>query len=384
MRQKKPKIIVHYFPQFHPIPENDFHWGKGFTDWDNVKNAKPLYKGHYQPRIPLNKDYYDPRNINTLKNQVDLALKYHIDGFCFYHYWFDGKLVLEKPMEVFLQDKSLNIDFCISWANETWTKRWIGQSNTVILKQTHKPDTQIWENHFNYLLRFFKDNRYIKVDNKPVFLIYQPGIIKKLDEMLTFWNELAQKNGFNGICFVATKRHNFINFNLDNFDFIYDFQPMNSYNSDDFDEKRFFSKNAFQRLRFMPESIINFLHSIRIKFERKNKIYDSNKIWDIILNNSKNDTNINNKTKTIHGAFVNLDNTPRYGDKATLFSHVEPEEFGNYLSKLYQSESEKESPFIFINAWNEWSESAYLEPDEKYQFAYLEALQNAIKQPFEM
>ena len=146
------QLIAFYFPQFHAIPENDNWWGKGFNDWDLVKTAKPNYKGHNQPRIPMDGNFYNPCDVATLKKQVDLAKQYGIGGFMFYHYWFDGKLLLEKPLETFLKHTELDFPFCICWANETWTRAWTGHPESILIKQTHIPTEEMWKKHFYYLL----------------------------------------------------------------------------------------------------------------------------------------------------------------------------------------------------------------------------------------
>lgn len=194
------KIIAFYLPQFHDIPENDEWWGKGFTEWVNVKKAKPMYKGHEQPRVPLNNNYYNLLDDEVKVWQAELAKQYGIYGFCYYHYWFNGKLLLEKPMSQMLSNKKIDIPFCICWANEPWTRAWVGEKKVLITQKYGKIDD--WVKHFNYLLPFFKDNRYIKNDNKPFFVIYRPEIIGCLKEMVECWDRLAKKNGFKGIDFA--------------------------------------------------------------------------------------------------------------------------------------------------------------------------------------
>ena len=171
------KIIPLYLPQFHRIPENDSWWGEGFTEWTNVKKAKQLFDGHYQPRIPLNDNYYDLTDVKTIKWQCKIAKQHGIYGFCFYHYWFNGKLLLEKPMKLFLDNPDINFNFCISWANHNWEDSWkASPGNEKILISHDFDDENDWIDHFNYLLPFFKDSRYIKEDNKPLMIIYIPNI----------------------------------------------------------------------------------------------------------------------------------------------------------------------------------------------------------------
>ncbi len=372
-KDSKVKLISIYYPQFHCIPVNDTAWGNGFTDWENVKKATPLFKGHYQPRIPMAKNYYDLSDPQHIKKQIDEAKKYGLDGFCFYHYWFDGKLLLEKPLELFLADKSIDFNFCLSWANETWTKRWTGDSKTIIQEQKHTPSELIWEKHFNYLLKFFKDDRYITIDNKPVFLIYQPIIIDKISRLLEFWQELAKKSGLEGIYFIATKRHDHLRSNvLNNFDGVMKFQPQEVYNSSDFSERGIIQRKILDKFRFLPEKYIDFLHFYKSKMQSY-RIFDSHKIWKLLLKNAYKEIP-DFEGDVFESFYANWDNTPRYGKKATIFSFINASEFKEYYKTLRNKATEKSSEFIFFNAWNEWAEGAYIEPDEKYGYDYLEAI----------
>ena len=202
------KIIAFYLPQFHTIPENDTWWGKGFTEWVNVKKAKPLFKGHDQPRIPLNNNYYDLNNPETLKWQANLAHQYGVDGFCFYHYWFKGKLLLEKPAESLLKRENIALDYCFCWANEPWARTWDGRNRNVLMPQEYGGREE-WKKHFDYLLPFFKDVRYIKENNKPMFVIYKSTLIEECRDMMDYWSELAVNNGFEGLFFVETLKKRF-------------------------------------------------------------------------------------------------------------------------------------------------------------------------------
>lgn len=370
-------IIAIYYPQYHSIPLNDFYWGKGFTDWDNVRKAQPLFDGHYQPKIPLD-TYYNPKDIEVLKAQSALAKEYGIYGFCFYHYWFDGQPLLEQPILNFLNDKSIDMPFCLSWANETWTKRWIGDSKTIIIKQNHTPDKELWKAHFDFLLPFFKDERAIKIDDMPVFLIYQPFIINQINEMLEYWQHLAVDNGLKGIYFIATKRHEYFPENtLKMFSAIMKFQPSNARNSGNFKSKSLFTNPFFQKIRGFGERTIDILHFFKQKLEGVKHI-SSTEIWNTIL---KEASEFEFKHKRVfESAYANWDNTARYGKKATIYSHVEPEIFGKNLEDLFSIlEKKKEENIIFINAWNEWAEGAYLEPDEKYKYEYLKQLKKVVK-----
>jgi lipopolysaccharide biosynthesis protein len=195
------KIIAFYLPQFHEIPENNAWWGEGFTEWTNVKKAQPLYRGHYQPRIPLGQNYYDLCRIETLVWQTNIARNYGISGFCFYHYWFNGKLLLEKPIELYLNHSECELPFCLCWANESWTNGWVSENNDVIMPQTYGGESE-WESHFLYLLKYFKDPRYITKDGKPLLVIYKPQEITNLPLMLDYYQKRALEHGFEGIHFA--------------------------------------------------------------------------------------------------------------------------------------------------------------------------------------
>ena len=225
------KIIAFYLPQFHNIPENDEWWGDGFTEWVNVKKSKPLYEGHYQPRIPLNNNYYNLLDDDVKKWQVDLAKKYGVYGFCYYHYWFSGHMLLEKPMEQMLMNKEIDLPFCICWANEPWTKAWVGDAKKVLIPQNYGREKE-WKEHFDYLLPFLRDPRYITVGDKPLLVLYRPEIVGCLNEMLDYWNKLAIESGFkHGICFAYQN----IDFDMikgkddSRFDYNIEFEPLYAY-----------------------------------------------------------------------------------------------------------------------------------------------------------
>jgi hypothetical protein len=373
-----PKIIAFYFPQFHEIPENNEWWGKGFTDWNLVKEASPLFEGHEQPRIPIDDNYYNPCEKETLQKQALLAKEYGIEGFMFYHYWFDGKLYLEKPMEVFLENSDIDIEFCVTWANESWTRSWVGKPEIFLQKQFHSNNKLIWENHFNYLLPFFKDKRSIKIDNKPVFLIYQPFLINNSKEMIAFWTELAKKNGLDGIYFIAVKNHDYQSPDfLVSYDAIMKFQPREAYSSKDFQEHNISAR--FQILRRLPHVIQLYIAKINQKIS-KHKIFDSNKLWSIIHKNSYMNEFKAYKLKVFESAFFEWDNTPRYKKKAKIFTGLSKDEMKINLKKLIVEAVKNDSPLIFFNAWNEWSESAYLEPDKKNGFVKLEIVKDVLEE----
>lgn len=353
----KPKILAFYLPQFHEIPENNKWWGKGFTEWTNVKKAKPLFNIHNQPRIPYKNNYYNLLELETMEWQESLAKKYGIYGFCYYHYWFKGKKLLEKPLKQMLNSKKLHLPFCFSWANESWTRTWYGNNPEILMKQDYggKKD---WKKHFNYLLKFFKDKRYIKIGNKPLFLIYKSYQIKKLDEIIKYWNYLAIKNGFKGIYIIETLTPS-------------QFEPASNLSEAVvFYEPGYtlYNKN-YRKLQ------IDFKHKFNKIFKNKyllNRInYD--KIYKEILKRNLGHF----KKKVYLGSFVDYDDTPRKKCNGFIFDNVTPKKFEKYLGLLLKKSQEIKSEFIFLTAWNEWAEGAYLEPDKTNKYEFLKAISNA-------
>lgn len=371
----KPKLLAFYFPQFHSIPENDLWWGKGFNDWILVKKNKSLFNGHNQPRVPIDNVYYNPCEAKVLQNQALLAQEYGIYGFMFYHYFFDGKLMLEKPLETLLQHKEIEIPYCLSWANETWTRGWIGKPHIVLQEQKHTYNKDIWRQHFFYLLPFFLDDRYIRIDNKPVFIIYQPTIVSHHNELLELWTELAIKNGLEGIYFIANKNHQISNWDcMKDYNALLRFQPREAYNSKYFQDKNKIAR--FQFLRNLPEKYQGYLRKLSNYFTSYTLI-DANKIWDIILDHAY-ERNPQNLT-VYESAFFEWDNSPRYGKHAKIYCGLSKERMYNNLKKLHNLSVKNNSEFVFFNAWNEWSESAYLEPDTVNGYDYLNIIKSVFK-----
>ena len=308
------KVIALYLPQFHRIPENDKWWGEGFTEWVNVKKAKPLFEGHIQPKVPLNDNYYNLLDTSVIKWQTDIAKKYGIYGFCFYHYWFDGKLLLEKPLENFLNDKNIDFHFCISWANEHWTNQWVSSEMNVLIEQKYG-DKKEWKEHFDYLLPFFKDSRYIKYQGKPVFLIYRPELIDKRKEMFAYWNELIRLEGFPGICFVFQRGEvllNNKNTDLSMFNFGAIYQPGLT------QAKIQQGEQNFRYLRSVKKNISFFIEK-HFKIDSRSisilpkkggiRFDDYDTVWNCLLNDPDIFPNI------IPSAFTAWDNTPRKGSE---------------------------------------------------------------------
>lgn len=352
------KIIAFYLPQFHTIPENDEWWGKGFTDWMNVKKAKPLFGGHQQPRVPLNGNYYDLSDPECIRRQALMAKLYGVDGFCFYHYWFGGKLLLEKPAELLLQHTDIDLPFCFSWANEPWARTWDGKAHKILIDQIYG-EQKDWEDHFHYLLPFFKDSRYMKINSAPVFLIYKSQSIPCASEMMDCWNRLAIEAGFNGIHFVETIRNNRL------------------------DSRKLPFRN---RVEFEPANILNDIGLVRLYVNRArrmavttmNKLLRQHRPLSKVhrfADITRTSLNTPQPEGTWGGAFVGWDNTPRRGLSATIILPPSKEQFKNYLkAKIRKTVSCYHTDYIFINAWNEWAEGTVLEPDTQNGYNYLEVI----------
>lgn len=351
-----PKIIAFYLPQFHAIPENDAWWGEGFTEWTNTKKSIPLYEGHYQPREPDEDRYYSLLNNETQEWQAKTAIDYGIYGFCYYHYWFNGKMLIEKPMENMLQNKNIKIPFCISWANEPWTRNWDGRNKEVLMPQFYGEEKD-WKIHFQYLLPFFKDERYILHENKPIILLYRAGSIKNCEKMIEYWNTLARENEFDGLYVVETLTGHQKESAINSSDALVEMEPMHTI--------RHGLPLLYQGRRFLIK-----------KFNKKFDVFDRisySLIWRKINNKKRSNTK-----KTFVGAFVDWDNSARWGRRAMILEGTNPSAFEKYFGKQFSMAKKNNCDYIFFNAWNEWAEGTYLEPDKKHKYKYLEIIKNIV------
>jgi hypothetical protein len=374
---RSAKIIAMYFPQLHAIPENDAWWGQGFTDWVNVKKARPQFEGHYQPRVPLGGDYYDQSRPEVLHRQIDLARRYGLYGFCHYHYWFDGKQLLETPTELMLADPSMDFPFCLSWANETWSRRWDGLNFQLLIKQTHPPERARWKLHFDYLVRAWSDERAITVDGKPVFVIYRPQLIPELESMLDYWREQAHRAGLKGLYFIAQKSFEYPRRCLESgFDAVFQFQPFETIHSPAVSGRSNHYSLLGKVLHALPERVQDYVRAVRARTLQKLEYHEYDTVWEY-ASRVRSEPGL----VTYPGAFADWDNTARYGDRARIFRGASPERFEYWFSRLLDSMPERGLPedFIWVNAWNEWAEGAYLEPDERHGFGYLEAIQRQLQ-----
>ena len=362
-----PKILAYYLPAFHEIPENNEWYGKGFTEWDNTKKGCPKFKHHYQPRIPENNNYYDLTNLDTLRWQSKIARENKIDGFCFYHYWFNGRLILEKPSYLLLQNKDIDIDFCFAWANEPWRKTWhegVGDSEMLIDQEYSDP--QDWVNHYNYFREFFLDDRYIKVNNKPLLLIYRLSSIPDFKNKLEIFDEMAKKDGFSGIQIV-----NMLTSDMD-------LQNESIYQNVDFEPIR--TMHTHEAYAFSCWRIKRMLYNKLVYHNNLSKrIFDTinyKKFYKAIVKHQ-----FKRRENYYHSCFVDWDNTPRKGNRGVIMKGASPRIFEHSFKKIYESctNSNDEAKLIFIFAWNEWGEGGYLEPDEKFGDGYLQAIRRTVE-----
>ncbi len=329
-------FLAMYLPQFHIIPENNHAWGKGFTEWVNVKKAKKYYDWQNQPRVPLNNNYYDLLNPVVIQNQTKLSMEYGIDGFVIYHYWFNGRMVLEKPVEIWRSMKEINQRFCFCWANESWTKTWhgAGGDKEILIQQTYGGRDE-WKAHYCYFRKYFQDDRYIKRSNKPIVVIYKIRNIPEFNQMIQYWNKCAKKDGFDGVYVIAmstVRDHSYMSKWVDA---TVDFEP---------------NRTKYEMLSMeTPEA----------------NIIDYDQIYSSMLDRRHD----KHQYRTV---FVDYDDTPRRGRDGVLCKNVSIDKFENYLRETVKKSVGEKNSYVFINAWNEWGEGNYLEPDETNEFAYLE------------
>lgn len=359
----RSKIIALYLPQFYETEENNQWWGKGYSDWVAVKKSKAYFSGQTQPRIPLNHNYYDLSKSETLQWQADLAHKYGIDGFCIYHYYSNGKLMMNRPAEILLEHKDIKIEYFFSWANHDFRKQWFGQDGRLLRRQEYG-EKEDWKRHFEYLLPFFRDERYMKMDNKPVFVIYDVFHIENFGPMMKYWNELAKREGFGGLFLIATRSRTNLKsedlLELQAIDKVFVFEPMN------FRTNGFQSNYIYTTSRRIKTVLIR-LHNKILKNRPRQEKYSIPKAYQAILKRRMLEDEY-------YGFFTEWDNTPRYQGKSVAFVGGSPELFEQYFEKVLKKSCLGGKEFIFINAWNEWGETAYLEPDTRNGYAYLEAV----------
>lgn len=339
-----------YLPQFHEIPENNEWWGKGFTEWVNVKKAQPLFDGHYQPKLPLDNNFYDLSDEKTMEWQNNIAKEYGVDGFVFYHYYFNGKLLLNKPVEMMLNNPNIDRKFFFCWANHTWKKSWEGSTH-VLIEQTYGKKKD-WIEHFNYLLRFFKDNRYLKIRNKPALMIFKLDF-PEYEQMFECFNELCKQNGFDGILAVESAH------------FLKDTKNRSTYS---FESRVYYREPAVSSNLFLDNKKFSLwwikkkINSLKLKLGLKAKVlmYSGNDLYDLMISYADNMS-----SQDMPGVFFEWDNTPRHKQRGYIITPPSKEKFDEYVSLI------KDHDLLIINAWNEWAEGMMLEPTERDKYKYL-------------
>lgn len=369
--QNSCRLIAFYLPQFHPIPENDIWWGKGFTEWINVARARPLFRGHYQPRLPADLGFYDLRVPETRIAQAEMAQQYSLEGFCYWHYWFAGKRLLERPFNVVLKSGQPDFPFCLAWANSSWTGIWQNAPDRMLIEQTY-PGIKDYEAHFFAILDAFFDERYMTVEGKPIFVVYNPVEMPAPGRFIACWQELAVKVGLPGLYFIGIampdwdpRRYGFDATVLSNpaviFSGLYHQAPGDS--ALDRACKKITGKttrqikNALNRRLDKP---IIHLYKHTVPHAVPTLALDFRQYPCVI---------------------PNWDNTPRCGSRGIVFHQSTPELFGTQLHQAIEQvlDREPDQRLIFIKSWNEWAEGNYLEPDQRFGKTYLEIIKKELE-----
>jgi glycosyltransferase involved in cell wall biosynthesis len=345
------RAIAFYLPQFHPIPENDEWWGKGFTEWTNVTKATPQYEGHYQPHLPGELGFYDLRILEVMQRQVELAKLYGIEGFCFYFYWFAGKRLLEQPLLQWLDNvEAANLPFCLCWANENWSRRWDGLDTEILIGQQHSAEDDL--QFIAYVAKYMRDTRYIRVDGKPMLLVYRPSLLPDPKATAERWRNWCRQNGLGEIHLVLTQ----------------------SFDMGDPEEYGFDAAVEFPPNNMAPPDITERLTKLNPKF--------AGRILDYDFYVERSEAFPQRPYKIYRGAFPSWDNEARRASGGASFYGAHPEKFfrmmRNAVEEMIRASPDPDGRLLFINAWNEWAEGCHLEPDRRYGYAWLNAARRAL------
>lgn len=346
------KIIAYYLTQFHPIRENDLWWGRGATEWNNVARAVPQYVGHYQPRLPGELGFYDLRLKEIIFRQIELAKMYGVYGFSFYYYWFDGKRLLETPLDNFLNSKEMDMPFCLCWANESWTKRFDGTCGDVLIQQSKTVES--YHQFIESVIPYLRDSRYIRVDGKALLTIYRPSFVPDCANTLAYWREYCRQQGVGDIYLVGVREHTW---DADLLALGFDAQS------------EFHPGTLFRHCSFISDEIDfvrNDFGGLVIDYQ------------DIVINQKYF---CYNHPKLFRAVMPMWDNTARRNNMGMIFHGATPRLYQQWLKDIVletKQNAELEEPLVFINAWNEWGEGAYIEPDRRYGYAFLQATRDAL------
>jgi glycosyltransferase involved in cell wall biosynthesis/SAM-dependent methyltransferase len=344
------RLICFYLPQFHAIPENDAWWGEGFTEWTNVRAGKPQFEGHYQPHEPGELGYYNLLDPEVQRRQVELAKLFGISGFCFYFYWFGGKRLLDAPVENYLKDSSLDLPFCLCWANENWSRRWDGLDSEILIAQQHSPEDDIA--FIEHVALYLRDPRYIRIDGKPLLLVYRPSLLPNAKETVARWREWCRKNGVGEIYLTYTQSFEMVDPAKYGFDAATEFPPNNS----------------------SPPNITDCVAPTSDEFACT--VYDGS----VFVERSEHYKQV--KYTQFRGVCTSWDNTARRKNRGTVFLDHSPAMYQRWLENAIadtvKNRENTDEGLVFVNAWNEWAEGAHLEPDARYGYAWLQATRNAL------
>jgi lipopolysaccharide biosynthesis protein len=339
----EPRLIAFYLTQFHPVPENDAWWGKGFTEWTNVTKAKPLYDGHYQPHLPTDFGFYDLRVRATRHDQIRMAKDFGIDGFCYHYYWFSGTRLLNQPLDDMLADPESDMPFCLCWANENWTRRWDAAEHEILIAQRYLPDDDI--NFIKSLVPFFSDPRYIRLDGSPFLIVYRPQHLPDARKTASIWREFCRSVGIGEIHLCAALTHGNFDYEQFGFDSGIEFPPHNMK-----------CRNVADKISF-HEAFRGYVVNYQdVAQEYLNRNYKNRNVF--------------------RSVFPSWDNTARTGPRAVIVAGATPENYEFWLAETLRRTKEdfpQQERLVFINAWNEWAEGCHLEPDRRYQHQFLEA-----------
>lgn len=337
------RLIAFFLTQFHPIPENDAWWGKGFTEWTNVTKAKPLFGGHDQPHLPTDLGFYDLRVRATRHDQIRLAKQFGIDGFCYHYYWFSGTRLLNQPLDDMLADPESDMPFCLCWANENWTRRWDAAEHEILIAQRYLPDDDL--NFIKSLIPFFSDPRYIRIDGVPFLIVYRPQHLPDARKTAAIWRDYCRSVGIGEIHLCAALTHGNEDYAQFGFDSGVEFPPHNLK-----------SQNVADQISFYEPfrgHVVEYSAIAQSYLERK-YLHDN----------------------VFRGVFPSWDNTPRTGNRGVIVLDGTPANYEYWLAESMKKTLEDfpgKERFIFVNAWNEWAEGCHLEPDRKFQHQFLEA-----------
>ena len=382
------RLLAFYLPQFHPTPENDDWWGKGFTEWTNVAKAQRLFPGHYQPRVPRDLGFYDLRVPETRQAQADLAVQHGIEGFCYWHYWFAGRRILERPFHEVLQSGAPSLPFCLAWANDSWTGVWHGAKNRLLIEQSY-PGPEDHTAHFHYLLTAFRDERYVRVDGKPLFAVLFPHKLPEAKKVTTLWRELARKAGLPGLHLVALVDHGELPYQASTLGFdavcvgnqlqIHSLVRNRGYrnqlqrvaprrHADLLAEVRWELEEREIRARYQLQSRLAQLRG------RPRFVYAYRDAMRYFLSDS--DYGVPRYPTLV----PDWDHSPRCGGRGVILDGSTPDLFRVHVRETLDTVRPLpvEQRVVFIKSWNEWAEGNYMEPDLRWGDAYLKVVKDEV------